>query len=147
MKKIKWANKELPGLPHEELAKLTVAKLVAREKALSLSSNPEILKKRGKAISKANKGRVNDMSHLNTKQAKDNWRKSIDLDELAKRCRANAEKRRVKVKAYKDGKYIQTFDSMLDACQALPICCASIGNILNPNHKTVQVKGYTFEYA
>ena len=141
MKKIKWGNKELPGLSFEELEKWDTRRLVARQKALNMSADPEILEKRGKAISKANKGRVNDMSYLNTKQAKDNWRKSIDLEALAERNREMAKKRRKSVNIYLDGKFYKTYESCLAASKELPISLASINNMLNG--KTKECKGYT----
>lgn len=143
MKKIKWSNKELPGLSFEELEKWDYRRLVAREKALSYSSDPEILEKRGKAISKANKGRVNDMSYLNTKQAKDNWRKSIDLDALKQRCKDNAKKRSKLIDVFYKGKFVKRYESFYKASKDLPISLASISNMANPNHKTQEVNGYT----
>lgn len=141
MKKIKWGNKELPGLSFDELEKWSHKRLVSREKALSYSADPEILEKRGKAISKANKGRVNDMSHLNTKEAKENWRKSIDLDALADRLKAEAKKRRKSVNIYLDGKFYKTYESCLAASKELPISLASITNMRKGITK--QCKGYT----
>lgn len=147
MKNVKWGNKELPGDSQEKLNELSYTKIVASEKALSYSSDPEILKKRGKAISKATKGRVNDMSYLNTKEAKENWRKSIDLDALADRLRENAKKRRKAIDVYKDGVFVKTFESCLAASKELPISLASISNMANPNHPKQEVHGYTVKVA
>ena len=146
MENIKWGNKELPGLPQEKLEKLTYTKLVAREKALALSADKEVLKKRGRSISKANKGRVNDMSYLNTKEAKENWRKSIDMEALIERTKAMGVKNRKPVEVFLNGKSVGKFKSCSAAADALPIGLSSVTNLANPNHKTKEVYGYTVKY-
>lgn len=147
MKEIKWCNKELPGISQDELEKLTYKKLVSMEKALAMTSDPEILKKRGKSISKTNKGRVNDMTPLQTKEARDKWRESIDIDKLHSKCRDMAKKRRKPVEVFLNKESLGIFESCLKASKELPLSLASINNLANPNHKTKQVRGYTVKYV
>lgn len=111
------------------------------------ASKPEIRKKAGKSISKATKGRVNDMSYLNTKQAKENWRKSVDMDALKQRIKQTGFSNRKPIDVYFNGKLYKSYISCSVAAKDLPISLASITNCANPNHKTKQVLGYSARYS
>ena len=67
MKNIKWGNKELPGVSHDELAKLTVSKM-ARQQGAETSRN----KQTKETLSKGGKNAIKKR-----KSNKDKWNASV----------------------------------------------------------------------
>jgi hypothetical protein len=101
------------------------------DRALNLSSNPEVLEKRGKNISDSLKGR---------KIYKPKAKKPILAYKVIK---ASANKNSPIV-----GKeFIGRYESAYDAAADLKLHQGDIANVLRPKSNCISVKGYSFEYA
>lgn len=101
------------------------------QRALAMSSNPDIVKKRGLKISKAIGGK---------KRGPSKRRKPINAFEVIK---ANANKNSPIV-----GKtFLKRYESAYDAADDLKLRQSDIAVVLSPNNTCISVKGYSFEYA
>lgn len=102
-------------------------------RALDLSSNPDILKERAKSISKNHKGKKNP-----------NHGKKISKPIKAYKIKkANANKKSPIISE----EYIGTYQSAYHAAEALGLYQADINNVLRPKSISKSTKGYTFKYV